>query len=156
MDGSRRVVRASYSDARHQREFARLIVEPDVVAKVEHETRLHTSDLVAMGFVHEGRFGGGHEEQLFFDLILDEEEATQGGEFAFTIPLRHRCYACAGAGRGRTQLVCTVCRGEGEVTHEPALKLSVPPGVQSGRQAVLPLALLGLEGGMITLTVRVE
>jgi DnaJ-class molecular chaperone len=123
---------ASYADARHARTVAPDFAITPSAPESLFDTFFDAFDMLAAGFVHEGRVGGGNN--VFFDLVLTPAEATRGGQFSFTVPLRGP---------------------SGEVV-EPEVHLLVPPGVHDGQRATLPLGHLGLPRGEVTVTVRVE
>jgi len=141
-----------YAQRRHQREFGLPLSLAlfDVAGDVCHGA-LETSDLLGHGFVHEGI--GHHEpEQLHYDLSLSADEAARGGRFSFRIPVRRHCRACTLAGRWS----CQVCGGDGFVVDEPEIDVLVPPGVHDGARADVWLGPVGIEGGLVDVTVRVE
>lgn len=122
---------ASYSQARQARTVA-----PDLaIARSSTESLFDTFfdafDLLTAGFTHEGR--AEQSERLFFDLVLNRDEAARGGRFSFTMPLRRR---------------------DGERI-EPELDVLVPPGAHDGQYATFPLEDLGGRG-QVTVTIRVD
>jgi molecular chaperone DnaJ len=112
---------------------------------------LESFDLIERGFVHEGP-ARLDEEALHYDLSLSREEAARGGRFEFRVPVRRRCRACVFIGRA----ACRACGGEGFIVDEPEIEVLVPPGVHDGARAALSLGRLGVEGGLVDVTVRVE
>lgn len=108
-------------------------------------------DLVGRGFVHEGIRHPEHET-LHYHLSLTPDEAARGGRFRFAIPLRRHCRFCAVAGR----FACPDCGGEGFVEEEREIEVVVPAGVRAGDRAELPLGQLGVEGGIVDVTVRID
>jgi DnaJ-class molecular chaperone len=143
----------TYSQERHQRVFGRplslLLEEPFAIV----DWTVDSSDLLASGFIHEGR--RREHEDLIFDLLLSPEEAAHGGQVLFSLPLRHRCSACAGSGMV-SGFICSTCHGRTEVVHERELEVFVPPHVHDGQRATLPLEVLGVAGGEVTVTVRIQ
>jgi DnaJ-class molecular chaperone len=112
---------------------------------------LESIDLIEHGFVHEGQ-ARSDEDVLHYDLALSRQEAARGGRFDFRVPVRRRCRACAPVARP----YCRACGGEGFIVDEPEIELLVPPGVSDGARAVLSLGRLGVAGGRVDVTVRIE
>jgi DnaJ-class molecular chaperone len=115
----------SYADARQARAVA-----PDLAVEAPSLEGLFDSffdalDLLAGGFVHEGR--AREPERLFYDLVLTPDEAARGGRFSFTVPLRR----------------------SGELA-QPELHVVVPPGARDGQRATL-----ALPQGEVTVTILV-
>jgi DnaJ-class molecular chaperone len=142
----------SYSQARHQRQLAPgLTLSGETPPGGIIDALVDAIDLLAAGFVHDGR--AGEKEHVIFELVLSPEEAAHGGEFAFTLPVRHRCNACMGTTARRH---CLACAGRGTVVDEPELHLLVPPGVHDGQTATLPLDTVGVPRGTAAVTVRID
>jgi molecular chaperone DnaJ len=142
-----------YSERRHQREFGLPFTMGSLRDDVDELMRgaFELMNLVGGGFVHEGMAHPEHES-LHYDLRLTREEAARGGRFDFTIPLRRHCRRCDVSGR----FACAECGGEGFVTEEREIGVLVPPGVCDGARAELALGRLGLEGGIVDVTVRID
>lgn len=142
-----------YSERRHQREFGL----PFSLASLHDEAdellrgAVEMLDLLGRGFVHEGIRHPEHGS-LHYDLSLSPDEAARGGRFTFTIPVTRHCRFCDVAGR----FGCAECGGEGFVTDEREIEVMVPPGVRDGARAELALGRLGVEGGLVDVTVRID
>ncbi len=105
-----------------------------------------------------GVFGPGpdaaREKDLYVELVLTREEARAGGMLPLQIPVEQTCVECKGsltAGLG-----CPVCRGRGRVVDYHTIEVSVPPGVDDGTVARIPLTDLGLRKVTLLLLVSVE
>lgn len=143
---------ASYSARRRERELgSRVTVSPFDLAGSLLRGALDEIDLLAQGFVHEG-VGHRGDGALHYDLSLSAEEAARGGQFSFRVPIRRRCFGCSFVDRW----ACRACGGEGYVVDEPAIDVLVPPGVQPGQRAALSLERLGVGGGVVDVTVRID
>jgi DnaJ-class molecular chaperone len=143
---------AGYAERRRQERFtAPLGLALLDVAGTLWRGALESIDLIERGFVHEGP-ARSEEDVVHYDLSLSRAEAARGGRFDFRLPVRRRCRACAGVARAN----CRACAGEGFVVDEPELEVLVPPGVRDGARAALPLGRLGVAGGRVDVTVRID
>ncbi len=139
-----------YSERRHLREFGLpMTLSPfDMLDWLRGAVDM--LELRGRGFVHEG-VGHPEHETLHYDLSLTPVEAARGGRFRFAIPVRRHCRRCGVAGH----FDCDECGGEGFVLDERDVEVLVPPGVRDGARAELALGRLGVDGGLVDVTVHV-
>jgi molecular chaperone DnaJ len=95
------------------------------------------------------------EKDLYAELVLSPAEARAGGMLPLQIPVEQGCPECAGAGLSGP-LACGVCRGRGRVVDFHAIEVSVPPGVEDGTLARIPLADIGLPRVTLKLLVTLD
>jgi molecular chaperone DnaJ len=105
-----------------------------------------------------GVFGAGpdaaREKDLYAELVLSREEARAGGMLPLQIPVEQGCAECKGTLTG--PLGCPVCQGRGRVVDYHCIEVSVPPGVDDGTLARIPLTDLGLRKVSLLLLVSVQ
>ncbi len=93
------------------------------------------------GLFREGRQVSRHKD-LFVELVLSPAEAQAGGMIPLQVPVELSCPDCKhGLQSG---LVCNSCKGRGRVVEHHGIEISVPPGVEDGTRASLPLSEVGL------------
>ncbi|HOX44059.1 MAG TPA: DnaJ domain-containing protein [Myxococcota bacterium] len=105
-----------------------------------------------------GVFGAGpdaaREKDLYAELVLSRQEARAGGMLPLQIPVEQGCAECRGTLAG--PVGCPVCHGRGRVVDYHTIEVSVPPGVDDGTLARIPLTDLGLRKVSLLLLVSIQ
>ena len=102
-------------------------------------------------FDYERRMG----KDLYFEIILTPEEASQGGLFPVTIPVIELCPRCNKTGFWE-DFFCPVCSGYGRVQSEREFSVSIPPCVKHGTEIRLSLEDIGLKEAYLNIAVLVD
>ncbi|MEJ2154017.1 MAG: DnaJ domain-containing protein [Desulfobacteraceae bacterium] len=89
------------------------------------------------------------------EMILDPNEAHQGGLFPVGIPVQEPCAECNRSGF-QYPFICPGCRGSGYIQSERRFSISVPPHTRDGTEVILPLDDIGLRGIQLYLLIRVD
>ncbi len=98
---------------------------------------------------------GSVDKDLAVEMILDINEAHQGGLFPVGIPLQEPCAECNRSGF-QYPFICPGCRGNGYIQSERRFSISVPPHTRDGTKVCLPLDDIGLRGVHLYLFIRVD
>lgn len=80
---------------------------------------------------------------LNLEVVLSSEEAMAGGVIPIPVPVVRSCPGCLATGH-RGWLVCSVCRGRGQLEAERIAHVAIPPGVRSGTLLEVPLDRVGV------------
>jgi molecular chaperone DnaJ len=96
------------------------------------------------GFFRRGR-QVSRKKNLYVELILEPQEAKEGGLFPLKVPVEQPCGECNGTGY-INQLTCPACHAQGRVIEYHEIEVSIPPKVTDGTQARLSLDDIGLNG----------
>jgi DnaJ-class molecular chaperone len=94
-------------------------------------------------------------KDLYLEVILSPEEATQGGLFPITVPVLEPCPRCNRRGLWE-EFFCPVCSGRGVVRAERGFSLSIPPHVSHRTQISLSAEDIGLRHVNLHLLVLVD
>jgi DnaJ-class molecular chaperone len=97
---------------------------------------------------------GENRGDLYFEVILNLEEAATGCEIPIGIPFLKECRRCYGTGMVRG-LICGLCRGKGKEKLGKELKIKISSGVKSGTVIRNRIHLEGQERNLI-LSLKVE
>jgi molecular chaperone DnaJ len=101
--------------------------------------------------------GGPDSESrdLYFEVVLDPEEAVRGCLAPIRFPVQTPCPACFGEGYQGTGF-CPACGGRGLVKRWSCVSVAIPPQTVDGAAATFSLDAFGLPGGRLNLVIRVE
>jgi molecular chaperone DnaJ len=92
---------------------------------------------------------------LSIEISLTPEEARKGCDIPLKIPFWSKCRRCHGTGRIRN-LICGLCRGQGEEKTEKKIRVTIPAGIWNGMKIRIPLKDLDLRGADLTATLKVS
>lgn len=95
------------------------------------------------------------QPNLSVEITLTPEEARKGCEIPLKIPFWSNCRRCHGRGRIRN-LICGLCRGQGEEKRERRIKVSIPAGIRNGMKVRIPLKERELRGTNLIATIKVS
>lgn len=101
------------------------------------------------------RYPKGSFDTVAIEMVLTPEEALHGGRFTLSVPVAAPCRFCGRIG-WPPSLFCDHCRGSGRATVERRFALVLPPEIQDGSSAALPLDEVGLAGTVLHLLIRVS
>ncbi|HZM88536.1 MAG TPA: J domain-containing protein [Blastocatellia bacterium] len=76
------------------------------------------------------RSGRGQDAEAEMEISL--EDAHGGGRHRITLQGTRTCSACGGKGTTSGGVVCTVCRGAGQVLHPKTIDVNIPPAAREG------------------------
>lgn len=96
------------------------------------------------GFFRRGR-QVSRKKNLYVELILNPDEARNGGLFPLKVPVETPCKDCQGDGY-INDLTCPACHTYGRVVGYHDIEVSIPPNVTDGTEARLSLDDIGLNG----------
>lgn len=96
------------------------------------------------------------EKDLYVELMLNQEEARQGGAIPLEVPVERFCRECRGLGHKGGLRSCRNCGGRGSGLEHLEIEVHYPPGVMDGTTQVLPLADAGLPGGVLNILVTIQ
>jgi molecular chaperone DnaJ len=99
--------------------------------------------------------GVGREKDLYFEVILSQSEASEGGLFPLTVPVIERCPKCRTTGYWKG-FFCSVCYGYGRVGSEREFSVSIPPNVRHGTEVCLSLEDIGLKDTCVNIVVFID
>jgi molecular chaperone DnaJ len=94
-------------------------------------------------------------QDLSVEITLTPSEARRGCQVPLEIPIWVICRRCRGSGFVG-KLICGHCRGRGEERLEKNVKVTIPRGVRSGTEMKIQLGDVGLRGGNLIATVKVD
>jgi molecular chaperone DnaJ len=94
-------------------------------------------------------------EALNIEVILTSAEALRGVALPIVVPSIDRCSDCGGAGHVWF-FPCASCDGQGVISIERTIPVTVPPLVRSGAVIERPLQGLGIHNLYLRLYVRIE
>ena len=101
--------------------------------------------------LHQGRI---RTKDLYFEAILSQREAAEGGVFPVSVPVLEPCPRCSRTGFWR-DFFCPVCSGFGRVRSEREFSLSMPPQIRHGTEMRLSLEDIGLNGVYLNVLVHI-
>ncbi len=91
---------------------------------------------------------------LYFEVVLDFQEAARGCRAPIRFPVLAPCPACSRGASGPT-CPCGLCGGRGRVAQWRCVAVSIPPHTPHGTTATIALEDLGLPNRRLHLTIRV-
>jgi molecular chaperone DnaJ len=94
-------------------------------------------------------------KDLYYEVVLTPQEATDGGLFPITVPVLEDCSRCSGRDLFE-RYFCFACNGRGYVQTEREFSLSFPPNTQNGTQAKVSLEDIGLTNTYLHLFVLID
>jgi len=96
----------------------------------------------------------GSVRNLTAEVPITPEEARRGGQARVLVPAQATCPTCRGLG-GVGPYLCARCAGEGVITGEFPLTISVPPGLASDHSVLVPLDRFGIRNLHLTVWFRI-
>lgn len=94
-------------------------------------------------------------ESLTVEVVIDPDEAREGGDVRVWVPARVTCSACGGRG-AVGPYECWQCEGRGILTSEYPVTLEYPAGVRDGYAMRVPLTSFGVDNFYLTVLLRVS
>ena len=106
--------------------------------------------------LHRGRRRkSGRRENLHVEIILNRQEARDGGIIPLDVPVHGTCTVCGG--RGETLgFFCLDCDGRGAIEGRKTLPVTIPPHVRSGSSFVYDLKSIGLPDVLLHVDVSIH
>jgi DnaJ-class molecular chaperone len=92
-------------------------------------------------------------QNLTLEVTLTSEQARRGGNARVMVPAQAVCPTCRGQGSvGFYE--CTRCAGEGVISGEMPVSVSLPPGISKDHAVMIPLDRFGIPNTHITVLFR--
>ena len=95
------------------------------------------------------------DKDLYYEIILSQEEARHGGLFPITVPIIDPCPQC-----GKTeiwnQFFCPNCSGHGYIHAQREFSLSIPPNTKHGTRQSISMEDIGLKNTNLNIVVYVD
>lgn len=106
--------------------------------------------------LHRGRRRkSGRRENLHVEIVLNRQEARDGGIIPLDVPVHSTCSSCAG--RGETLgFFCLACDGRGAVEERKTFPVTIPPHVRSGSSFAYDLGALGLPDVLLHVDIHIH
>lgn len=96
-----------------------------------------------------------HIENLQVEVPLSRSQAQLGGQIRLLIPVRAICPVCSGSG-GIGFYECWRCGGEGAISGQQPVFVSIPPGISHDLQVQIPLDRFGIRNMYLTVSFRIS
>jgi hypothetical protein len=96
----------------------------------------------------------GRKRTFTMEVPITRAQARRGGTINIFVPAEARCLLCHGYGRIGVY-ACSRCVGEGSISRDIPIAISLPPGIPDNDEVMIPLDRYGIRNHQVSILFRV-
>ena len=112
-------------------------------------------DRILRNFQHVEGPKGDVSKNLSVEIPLTRRQAYEGGRIQILVPAQADCPACGGCG-AIGPYMCVRCSGEGSISGEFPVFVSIPPRLTADHSVIIPLEGFGIRNLYLTVNFRLS